>query len=189
MNATIQIISLKDKSLTPYRREINLSVDRPTIEIGNAIRFLIERCLVSYKQPCIQVVMGGEVRGEFIPKGKMFADKVASVNFGITEIILNTRFTTDELTSDKRSEDKIAVNIAKAFGHKGKQVSVRSASANLHAVQKSVTVTKKWIAVDIEDKYRSITDPAILKLEDEAKEKRKQKAIETKAAKLLTAGK
>lgn len=189
MEAIIQIISLKDKSLTPYERKVNLSVDRPTIEIGNAIRFLIERCSVSYKSPCIQVVIGNEVRGEFIPKGKMFADKIASVNFGITEIILNTRFTTDELTNNAKSNDEIALNIAKAFGHKGKQVTVRAASANLMAVQKSVTVTKKWTAVDIEDKYRAITDPQIVALEDAAKEERKQKAIATKTAKLLTAGK
>ena len=188
MLVTIQIVSLKDKSLTPQTRNVDLSVDRPTESIGNAIRSLIEKCSVAYKQPCLEVVINKEVRGQFIPKGKMFADKVASVNFGITEIILNTRFTTDELTSDKQSSDGIALNIAKAFGHKGTKVTVRAASANLMAVQKSVSVTKKWTAVDIEDKYRELTDPRILALEDAAKEERKALAIEKKALQ-ITAGK
>ena len=65
---------------------------------------------------------------------------------------------------------------------------MRAASANLMAVQKSVSVTKKWTAVDIEDKYRELTDPRILALEDAAKEERKALAIEKKALQ-ITAGK
>jgi hypothetical protein len=184
MQVTIQIISLKDKSLTAQVRKVDLSVGRPTEVIGNAVRSLIEKCSVSYKQPCIQVVIDKEVRGEFTPKGKTFAEKIRSVNFGITEIILNSRFTTDELTFNKASKDGIALGIAKAFGHKGANISVDVASNNLMAVEKAVKVTLKYTRQDAKELYESLVPAHILQSEAKAKEERKALAAAKKALQL-----
>jgi hypothetical protein len=186
MKATIQLVSLKDASLTPQKREIDLSGPRPTENIGAPIRTLCESWLVKYKQPLFELVIDGEVRGQVKPSGKMLADKIASVNFGISEAIVNTRFTTAEMTNDKATKDSVALNIAKAFGHKGPAVSVRAACGNIQALEKAIKVTRKWTKVDIEDKYRASVDPRILELEDNATKERKALAV---AKKQLTAGK
>jgi len=188
MKATIQIVSLKDASLTPQVRNVDLSIGRPTETIGNAVRSLIEKCSVSYKQPCIQVVINKEVRGEFTPKGKTFAEKIRSVNFGITEIILNSRFTTDELTFNKSSKDEIALGIAKAFGHKGQNISVDVASNNLMAVEKAVKVNLKYTRQDAKELYESLVPKHILEAEAKISAERKALAAAKKALQ-ITAGK
>lgn len=188
MEVTIQIVSLKDSSLTPQKRLVNLSEGRPTETIGNAVRSLIEKCSVAYKQPCIQVVINKEVRGEFTPKGKTFAEKIRSVNFGITEIILNSRFTIDELTFNKATKDGIALGIAKAFGHKGANISVDVASNNLMAVEKAVKVNLKYAREDAKSLYESLVPTHILEAEEKAKQERKALA-EAKKALQLTEGK
>lgn len=186
MNINIQIVSLKDASLTPQTRKVDLSAGRPTDIIGNAVRSLIEKCSVSYKKPCIQVVIDKEVRGEFTPKGKTFAEKIRSVNFGITEIILNSRFTTDELTFNKVSKDNVALGIAKAFGHKGANISIDVASNNLMAVAKAVRVSLKYAREDSKALYEALVSPEILALEEKARLDRKAISIAKRA--LLTAG-
>jgi predicted DNA binding CopG/RHH family protein len=188
MNITIQIVSLKDKSLTPQVRKVDLSQGRPTEVIGNAVRSLVEKCSVSYKQPCLQVIVDKEVRGEFTPKGKTFAEKIRSVNFGITEIILNSRFTIDELTFNKHSKDSIALNIAKAFGHKGAAISVDVASNNLMAVEKAIKVNLKYARIDANDLYESFVPKHILEAEAQAKAERKALSVSKKALQ-LTEGK
>lgn len=188
MLVTIQIVSLKDSSLTAQKRNVDLSAGRPTEVIGNAVRSLIEKCSVAYKQPCLQVVVDKEVRGSFTPKGKTFAEKIRSVNFGITEIILNSRFTTDELTFNKHSKDGIALGIAKAFGHKGTAISVDVASNNLMAVEKAVKVNLKYARQDAKELYESLVPKEILALEEQAKSERKALAIAKKALQ-VTAGK
>lgn len=188
MNVTIQIVSLKDKSLTPQTRNVDLTQGRPTEQIGNAVRSLVEKCSVSYKQPCLQVIVDKEVRGEFTPKGKTFAEKIRSVNFGITEIILNSRFSTDELTFNKNSKDSIALGIAKAFGHKGTAISVDVAGNNLMAVEKAIKVSLKYAREDAKALYESLVTPEILALETQAKAERKALSAAKKALQ-LTEGK
>ena len=188
MQAKISIISLKDSSLTPQVRSINLSEGRPTEVIGNAVRSLIEKCSVAYKQPCLQVTIDKEVRGSFIPKGKTFAEKIRSVNFGITEIILNSRFTTDELTFNRASKDGIALGIAKAFGHKGAVISVDVASNNLMAVEKAVKVNLKYAREDAKALYESLVPSHILEAEAKIAKARKALAQEKKALQ-ITEGK
>lgn len=188
MKVTIAIVSLKDSSLTAQVRHIDLESGRPTEVIGNAVRSLIEKCSVAYKQPCLQVIVDKEVRGEFTPKGKTFAEKIRSVNFGITEIILNSRFTTDELTFNRASKDGIALGIAKAFGHKGGNISIDVASNNLMAVEKAVKVNLKYARLDAKELYESLVPTNILEAEAKAKEERKAIAIAKKALQ-ITAGK
>jgi len=187
MQVTIAIVSLKDSSLTPQIRNVDLSKGRPTEAIGNAVRSLIEKCSVAYKQPCLQVIVDKEVRGAFTPKGKTFAEKIRSVNFGITEIILNSRFSTDELTFNKATKDEIALGIAKAFGHKGANISVDVASNNLMAVEKAVKVNLKYARIDAKDLYESLVPKEILAAEELAKQERKLIA-EAKKALQLTEG-
>jgi hypothetical protein len=128
------------------------------------------------------------LKGSFAPKGKTFAEKIRSVNFGITEIILNSRFTTDELTFNKASKDEIALGIAKAFGHKGQNISVDVASNNLMAVEKAVKVNLKYARLDAKELYESLVPKGILEAEAKAKEERKALSIAKKALQ-LTAGK
>lgn len=188
METIISIVSLKDSSLTPQVRKVDLTKGRPTEAIGNAVRSLVEKCSAAYKQPCLQVHVDKELVGSFIPKGATFAEKIRSVNFGITELILNSRFTTAEIMENKATKDEIALGIAKAFGHKGANVAVDSAVQNLKAVEKAAKTITKYAKQDGTKLYESLVGSQILALESKAKEERKALA-EAKKSLQITAGK
>lgn len=187
MEAIIAIVSLKDSSLTPQIRKIDLSSGRPTELIGNAVRSLVEKCSAAYKQPCLQVHVGKEMVGAFSPKGGTFAEKIRSVNFGITELILNSCFTTEELMNNSNTANPIALGIAKAFGHNGTKVSVDVAVQNLKAVEKAAKTVTKYAKQDSNKLYEKIVGADILALENQAKVERKALA-EAKKQTLLIAG-
>jgi hypothetical protein len=189
MKAVIQLVSKKDASLTPYKKDINLNIPRPTEAIGGPIRVMCEKVLKNYKQPMFELIIDGEVRGQVEPKGKMMVDKIASVNFAMAEILINTRFTDDEMLYGKATKDKVALGIAKAFGHEGTTVTARAAAGNILALEKAMKVEIKWTKVDMNDKYRKSVDPRILVLEDNAQAERKTKALAAKNKPLqITAG-
>lgn len=169
----IAIVSLKDASLTPQVRNVDLTAGRPTEQIGNAVRSLIQTCSNAYKKPALRVYVGQEMVGEFSPKGSTFAEKVRSVNFGITEIVLNSRFSTDELTFNKNSKDEIALGISKAFGFKGASVCVDVAAKNLKAVEKAAKAITKYATIDANGLYQSLVGPEILAAIAQDKEERK----------------